>query len=256
MIYITGDVHCRIQGNWEQEKGGSELDAAIQYLDLLKACGLKCTLFLNGQLIEKEPEKISKILEYDVELGGHTYDNFGHMNLFKSYINRKIFRCIYGSKGYQQKDIKKTKAQFDKIRLKMLSWRTHAFSSNDETCRILNQNGVSHVSDLLGEQKPFKKGGIINIPINIPVDVTTVEYGEYAPGNMDPFASCTKGRIKPREWLEIVKKRITYNEKNQVDSILLIHPITMKVLDDFKIFKEICEFLSDYNSEKISSLNI
>jgi peptidoglycan/xylan/chitin deacetylase (PgdA/CDA1 family) len=252
MIYLTGDVHSEIKGHWEQNIGGAEIDAALRYLEILKKDDLKCTLFLNGKLLDEEKEKIKRMFEYEVELGGHTFDSFGSFGIIKSYTYRKLFGCVYGPPFYQERDIKKTKKAFEKSGMKMLSWRTHAFGSNDNTFSILKDNGVTHVSDLLGEQKPFKKKGIIHLPINIPVDVNTISYGELKPENRNPFASCTKGRITPNEWLDIVKKRVTQNEKNKTDSVILIHPITMKVLDDFKLFQEIAEFLSRYQSEKIS----
>ena len=134
----------------------------------------------------------------------------------------------------------------------MTSWRTHAFGSNNRTYKILNQEKIEFVSDLVGDVKPFEKEGIVHLPINIPVDQNTIAFGKLRPENKDPFASCTKGRIKPEEWFEILKKRISDNEKSKIDSILLIHPLTMKVLDNFKLFEETAKFLSKYKSGKIS----
>lgn len=254
MIYLTGDVHANIPGYWEQEIGGNELDACIKYLEILKSHNIRCTVFINGKCINEETEKIKKMLGYDVELGGHTYDNFGKMNIFRNYINRKRYGCVYGSPRFQEIDISKTKKIFYEFGLEMKSWRTHAFASNEDTYRILAENGISYVSDLFN-QAPFKKHygnfSIMHMPINIPVDVTTVSYGEFDPKNRDPFASCVKGRIEPEEWLEILKKRVSENEKKRTSSILLIHPITMKVMDDFKMFERIAEFLSKYKSRKI-----
>lgn len=256
MIYLTGDVHSQIKGHWEQKQAGDELDAAIEYLKILKKYKIKSTLFINGKLIDEKAEKVKELISYDAEIGGHTYDNFGDMNLFKSYINRKRFGCVYGSSKYQKKDIEKTKKAFENLNIKMNSWRTHAFSSNDETFRILKKNNVRFVSDLLGDTKPFEKDGIIHMPINLPVDVNVIEVGPLNPGNREPFASCAKNRIKPEEWFEIIKKRISYNEKKKIPSILLIHPITMKVLDNFALFEKIAKFISKYKTEKVSEFKI
>ncbi|MBI2630284.1 polysaccharide deacetylase family protein [Candidatus Pacearchaeota archaeon] len=252
MIYLTGDVHARIEGNWEQEAGGSELDAAIRYLEILKKHKIKTTLFMNGISLKEESEKVKKILEFDVELGGHTYNNFGRMSIFKSYFRRKFYGCIYGSRGYQNKDITKTKEEFEKMGLKMSSWRTHAFGSNEETFKILKENEVKFVSDFVGGERAHEENGIIHIPINIPVDQNTIAYGLLKPENKDVFASCTKGRISPDEWLDILKKRIIKNEKEKKNSVLLIHPETMKVLDNFKLFEKVAEFLSKYKTGKLS----
>jgi len=251
MIYITGDVHAKMKENWEQEKAGGELDAAKKYLEILKKNKLSSTLFINGKCLDESSSKIKELLKYDVELGGHTYDNFGNLTLIRSYINRKFFGCVYGSKRFQRKDIKKTKKAFENFGLKMESWRTHAFNSNKTTFRILRENNVRYVSDLIGDTKPNENAGIIHVPINIPVDVTTIAYGETRPENRNPFASCTKGRIKAEEWFEIIKKRVIDNEKKKIPSVLLIHPITMAVLDDFKLFELITKFLSIYKSGKI-----
>lgn len=251
MIYLTGDVHTRVSGHWEQEKAGLDIDNSIKYLEILKKYKIASTLFLNGILLDKQSEKVKKLLEYNVELGGHTYNNFGSMSAVKSYIFRKIWGCIYGPEFYQRKDIKKTKKAFEKLGLKMISWRTHAFGSNENTFKLLNKEGVKYVSDLIGQIKPFEKQGIIHLPINIPVDVVTIAYGEYSPENRNPFASCTKGRISADEWFEIVEKRIIQNEKKRRDSILLIHPNTMAVLDNFETFEKIAKFLSKYKSGKV-----
>lgn len=256
MIYITGDVHTKIKNYWEQKTAGSEIDAGKKFLEILKKYELRSTLFINGKCLDKEPEKVKELLEYDVELGGHTYDNFEGMNIIKSYIYRKRYGCVYGPPHYQKKDIKKTRNAFEKIGLKMNSWRTHAFGSNEETFKILRENNVKHVSDLLGNQKPFEKQEVIHMPINIPVDINTITIGPLRPENRDVFASCTKSRISPEEWFEIVKKRISENEKNKRDSILLIHPITMAALDDFELFEKIAQFLSKYKSAKISEFRI
>jgi peptidoglycan/xylan/chitin deacetylase (PgdA/CDA1 family) len=256
MIYLTGDVHTNLSGHWEQKIAGKEIIAAKNYLEILKKHGVASTLFINGKCIDEDNELVKELLKYNVEIGGHTYDNFGHMGPIKSYVYRKIWGCIYGPKSYQKKDIKKTKEAFEKRDIRITSWRTHSYGSNEETYKILNEEGIKFISDIVGEVKPFSKYGIIHIPINIPTDVNTIAYGELKPESRNPFASCTKGRIKSEEWFEIIKKRITYNEKNKIDSILLIHPITMAVLDKFKLFEEIAKFLSKYKSGKISGFKI
>ena len=252
MIYLTGDVHTKLAGHWEQKIAGKEIDSAKKYLEILKKYKISSTLFLNGKCLEEDKEKVKDLLNYNVEIGGHTYNNFGKMGAIKSYIYRKLWGCIYGSEHYQRKDIKKTKQTFENLGMKMVSWRTHSFGSNEVTCKILKQEGVKYLSDIVGEVKPFSKNEITHLPINIPVDVTTLAYGELKPESKNPFASCVKGRIKPEEWFEIIKKRIEYNEKNKIDSILLIHPITMNVLDNFKLFEEIAKFLSKYKTKKVS----
>ena len=257
MIFLTGDTHSKLNESWEQNiVNEDDINSTIKYLDILKEYNVKCTIFTNGSLLEKYPSEIKKILNYNIEIGGHTYDNFGQISIFKSYINRRRFGCVYGSNRFQEKDIEKTKKAFSSFGLEMKSWRTHAFASNDKTFEILKENGVKYVSDLLGEQKPFEKNNIIHVPINIPVDQNTIAYGILNPENRNPFASCTKGRIKPEEWFEILKKRISENEKNKIDSIILIHPITMKVLDNFSLFEKIAKFLTKYESGKISEIKI
>jgi len=257
MIILTGDVHTNQLKGWEQKKIGSEIKMAQRYLDILKKYRMSCTLFINGICLDdkSEREEVKKLLEYDVELGGHTYNNFKNINIIKNYIYRKLYNCIYGSYGFQEKDIRKTKRAFEKSGLKMTSWRTHAFGSNKETFKILEEEDVKYVSDLLGDIKPFKSNKIIHVPINIPVDQNTIAYGELKPENRDSFASCTKGRISPEEWFEILKKRIKENEKNKILSIILIHPATMACLDNFKLFEKIVEFLSRYESIKMSEFN-
>ncbi len=254
MIFITGDVHTKIKESWEQKKIGSEILAAEKYLQILSKYAISCTLFINGRCLENEEAR--KLLGYNAEIGGHTYDNFGGMNMLKSYRNRKLFGCIYGSENFQKKDIEKTRKIFEKLGLNMISWRTHAFGSNERTFKILKEEGIKYVSDFTGDIKPFEKNGIIHIPINIPVDQNTIAFGKWSPENRDPFASCVKGRINAEEWFEILKKRVQHNEKNKINSVILIHPSTMASLDNFKLFEKIAKFLSRYESKKISEFEI
>jgi hypothetical protein len=256
MIYLTGDVHTEIPENWEQKIAGSELDAAEKYLQILKKYGISSTLFFNGKCLARNPAKIKELLKYDVEIGGHTYNNFDKMHIIKSYIYRKVWGCIYGPESYQKTDIKRTKSAFEKMGINMTSWRTHAFGSNEKTFEILEKEGVRYISDLTGDIAPFKKSEIIHVPVNFPIDQNTIAYGVLKPENRNPFASCTKNRIKKEEWFEIIKKRIIENEKKTITSVLLIHPITMAVLDNFKLFEEIAKFLSKYKSEKISEFKL
>jgi len=255
MIYITGDVHEDI-GFWEQKGYGSNVLVSLQYLKILGKYSLSSTLFINGICLDKEKDNVKKLLDYDVELGGHTYNNFGNIGMIKSYLYRKIWGCVYGPAFYQRRDIQRTKKAFEKFGLKMTSWRTHAFASNEKTFDLLAEQGVKFVSDLLGKTKPYKDGGIVHLPINIPVDQNTIAYGLLRPESRNPFIGATKGRINPDEWLEIVKKRISKNEKNGVPSILLIHPATMAYLDKFSLFENLARFLSKYKSGKISEFKI
>ena len=94
------------------------------------------------------------------------------------------------------------------------------------------------------------------MPINIPVDQNTIAYGKLMPKNRDSFASCTKGRITPEEWVDILKKRVKENEKKKIPSVILIHPATMAFLDDFKLFGGIVKFLSKYKCEKTSEIKL
>jgi len=256
MIYITGDVHSKKLKNWESNQSQSNVKASLIYLQILKKYSLSSTLFINGICLKEEFEDVKKLLEFDLEFGGHTYDNFGSMGKVKSYFYRRKYGCIYGSVPYQKKDILKTQKEFERRDLKMTSWRTHAFGSNENTFKFLAKNGVKYVSDLLGNTKPFKKNGIIHIPINIPVDQNTIAFGPLVPENTDPFASCVKGRIEPNEWLEIVKKRIKDNERRGINSILLLHPATMAYIDDYKLFEDLCKFLSKFKSGKVSEFSI
>lgn len=258
MIYITGDVHSGLFPTWETKKHGPNIKTALEYVKILQKNKLTCTLFLNGICLDLEKEGVKKLLEYDIEIGGHTYENFGNkkVNKVKSYIYRKLYGCVYGSRSFQRKDIYKTKKAFENYGLDMTSWRTHSFASNKHTFDLLRHYGVKVVSDLLGNTKPFVDRGLIHVPINIPVDNNTIAYGPNVPESRNPFAGCTKGRIRPNEWLEIVKKRVVENEKNGIDSLMLLHPATMAYLDDFKTFTELVKFLSKYKSGKVSEFKL
>ena len=92
----------KIPDYWEQKIAGRDIVNAIKYLEILKKYHISSTLFLNGKCLNEDKEKTKELLKYDVELGGHTYDNFGKMGPIKSYIYRKIWGCIYGPNFYQK----------------------------------------------------------------------------------------------------------------------------------------------------------
>ncbi|MEN9626402.1 MAG: hypothetical protein RL557_730 [archaeon] len=255
MILITGDVHAKNLDHWEQKQVGSEVKVSLEYLKILGRYDLSATLFINGICLIKEKEDVKKLVNFDVEFGGHTFDNFGYTPPVKSYFNRKMYGCVYGSKRYQEKDIQNTKKAFEEFGLKMNSWRTHAFASNDTTFQLLTNYNVRYVSDIIGEVRPTRINGIIHVPINIPIDQNTIAYGKLTPENRDSFASCVKGRIRPSEWFNIVKKRVMENEKNGILSVLLLHPATMGYIENFKLFNDVCAFLSKFKSIKISEVS-
>jgi len=139
-------------------------------------------------------------------------------------------------------------------------------TSVENTCFWLKWNKLLNCLKILGGEVWFricleksnllKKAEFIHLPINIPVRIqNTISYGKLTPESRDPFASCTKGRISAGEWFEILKKRVAENEKNKLPSVILIHPMTMAVLDNFELFEKIARFLSKYQSKKISEFD-
>lgn len=54
---------------------GSSAEGAIEILDILRANGIRSTLFLTGEFIEKHPEIVLRIVEDGHEVGNHTWSH-------------------------------------------------------------------------------------------------------------------------------------------------------------------------------------
>lgn len=61
-----------------------------ELLEVLKANGARATFFVVGKQVEKHPELLKKMVDYDCEIGNHTYSHANLNNLSEKALNKEI----------------------------------------------------------------------------------------------------------------------------------------------------------------------
>lgn len=234
-VCITGDVHHDLGFVLR----GSEASAAADYIKILDVYNSKATLFVTGKCIDNNTEFWSTISK-NVELGGHTYSAWSPMIGRKKVVHwfyGKAFGTEYGPYVYQYYDVWRTVKSFEKITIKPVCWRTHAYASNETTKKILPKFGFKILSDEIadGDKITVSKGILISVSINTRKDDDIFKF----------FTEGQKGKM--REEGERVKDSIFYLIKQKKDIVAQLHPICMKVLDNFESFEAILKELCDNN---------
>lgn len=252
MICLTGDIHHKIGNPVQSFYQGSEAQLALEYLKISQKFNLKTTLFITGKAFVENWSDIKKLLTFDnLEIGGHTWSAFRPFLLHQFF--KKFTGSLYGPKWYQKHDIQKALAVIkQKTGKKVVSWRTHAYCSNQNTWKILVKNKVKVISDEVTPTKikPHKLENLklISLPINILPDHEHIYYG-----TPERIALQMKGKIKDAftnksfpidKYGQIVISQIKEIQRKNGVATLLLHPQTMKLTDNFKTFYKICQFIA------------
>lgn len=223
-VFITGDVHHQNCRTYDYRHGYCDEMAYVKkYCEILSSYKLKATLFYTGKFLEKHC-----FASNFIEIGGHTYSAWDWYPKGLGTIFKKLFGCYYGPKWLQKRDIDK----FFKIK-KVISWRTHSYSSNKITRQLLVEKGVKYISDDIICDQPHHHRDIWEIPITVPPD--------------DIFF---KGRhnMKPNEKRQLIDRwfaRFKDTIKDKDFIVLQLHPAIMKSLDNFKLFDKVCKYIHD-----------
>ncbi|MBA2840127.1 peptidoglycan/xylan/chitin deacetylase (PgdA/CDA1 family) [Methanococcus maripaludis] len=235
-IYITTDIHNYLPNSYEHQSGFfKETEYLKEYLKIANKYDLKITVFVSGKEVENNIKYYKKLTyDKDIELGGHTYDCFTKYYKGEGYLYKKIYGCAYGPKSLQKQDIEKTTSVLTKLGIHPISWRTHAYSSNRTTRRILKDNGYKIISDLNNKIDNAIK--IMECPPNTLPDHENIIHK----GIKNTFAKFTI-----EQWLKKIQLQIKNNEK----SIILAHATCQKYIDDFETLKELFEWIYDQNYE-------
>jgi peptidoglycan/xylan/chitin deacetylase (PgdA/CDA1 family) len=260
MICLTGDVHHELGAPGQAYFEGSEPKLARIYAGIAEKHGIKVTLFITGKAFVEDEESVLELSEYEnVEIGGHTWSAFRSLplhNLFKL-----VGGSVYGPRFYQRRDIRKTLDIInEKTGERAVSWRTHAYGSNQTTIELLEEEGIKVVSDEVSNRKlgPKKLGkGLISLPINVMPDHEHLYYGARTEervkraidsGWSDAF---TSESFTVGAYFRIIKRQIEKIESKSGVATLLLHPFTMKVCDDFKTFERLCAWIQKKEYETI-----
>ena len=227
IVCITGDVHHNIHKDVEVD----EVEAAKEYINILKNKGVRATLFVTGKCIDE-----NKKFWYDtskkeyIELGAHTYYAFTFLNK----VFDKVLKSPYGPYLYQYFDCWKTVNAFKKIRVKPISWRTHSYAGDENTEKILPKFGFRITSDRVtpGEFYIHAHNGLLDVPISILNDDDIMSLHRR-------YANRHSITAKGEEIVDSIKMM------TNLDSLIVtqLHPVCMKVLDNFNTFKEIINIL-------------
>ncbi len=109
MIFITGDVHdtglrSPDQHRLKKKSAMTEMDCALKYAKLAERYNIPVTLFVTGQIAQKERDNLKGLAGMqNVEIGGHTWN--GLQPSWLHFLRERLMGSYYGSKCQQEKDI-------------------------------------------------------------------------------------------------------------------------------------------------------
>jgi len=233
IVCITGDVHHPLSSNWWDR---NEVRFAEEYVEIINSFKVKATLFITGKCIKNNKKTFKSISRnYDnIEFGGHTYYAFKIL----PYIPPKYFAALskliigssYGPKFWQKMDIAKTVNAFKEIGINIKVWRTHSYAGDKITYSILNNLGITVVSDkrrLCNFKIKKEIGNLYHLYITMPMDelITPDSYEDN------------------QEWIESMWKIINCEIRKKANIVFNLHPKRMKMLDDFETFEDIIKVL-------------
>jgi hypothetical protein len=266
MICITGDVHHASMDTTDQQAASTDIETVTeQYVEIAATYDVKVTLFVTGKFCREvtDPRRID---QENVEIGGHTWSAFQPRRLYD--IFERITGNIYGPRLYQRWDIGKTlDAVESTFGHRPTSWRTHAYRSNQTTLDELSKTSVSIVSDEVTpeQMRPTRvRESLMSLPINVMPDHEHLYHGartrehvesKRAGGWEDSF---TSESYMIGDYYNIIVNQIEEIIKSEGIATILLHPICMKVADDFEVFERLCELIYEEYEEsiKVSELNL
>jgi hypothetical protein len=241
---LTGDVHHRLIGihdgpfsSWSK----MDFDCMKEEIEIINKENIKATFFVTGKLLKQKKDFLYFKEFKNIEFGGHTYFAFqpDFLRLFFKYF----LHSEYGPRFWQRYDINKIHSEFKEQGMTMTSWRTHSYKSDINTLDLLTKKGIRIISDKhsIGEPKiVINSQKMIELFITMPKD-------EVIEPNL---------KKENEKWMENYKDLLNKSLSKHEMIVLAIHPTRMKILDNFKFFKEIIHLLkkNKYEFIKVSEL--
>lgn len=256
-IILTGDVHhMSLKTDDQLYIDLTEAELALEAAKIALEYDLKVTYFITGKTLVEETDVVRAIAKMpNTELGGHTYYAFKPKWLY-NWIFNKIIGLSNGPKVYQNWEIKKTIGVFDhKLGIQIVSWRNHAYRHDRYTFPLLYKNGISFVSDDVNPNNLFPttmNNGLISLPVNIMPDHDHVYHGNITPESTRNYSlgrsQFPSELYQPRRWFELIQQQIQKVVNREGVATLLIHPTCMYIIDEFKIYEELCTFLTEFET--------
>ena len=268
MIYITSDIHHQSLNTENQKHSDkTEMECAYDFFKILEKLNMNATYFISGKSFKEDWSSNLEEISYsrNIELGGHNYDCFEKE--FYHRVCNKLLKSYNGTYSFQMNDCMKTKeAIFEKTNKEISSWRNHMYMHGKYTNEVLEKCGIKTCSDGVkkGSLSPdYRTKRYMNLPINIIPDHEHIYHAERTPEYVekwikrynwkDDFGSKS---YDIKDWGRIFLSQILENERKVQDSLLIIHPITMYLADNYKTITEVLLRLKDFEFSTINQYKI
>jgi peptidoglycan/xylan/chitin deacetylase (PgdA/CDA1 family) len=273
MICLTADLHhMSLKTGNQIHSDKTEISLAAEFVKMMESRDIKGSFFITGRSFSEEYSALKPIINSpNIEIGGHNYEAFKPELMHR--IWNKLTKNYNGPYAYQYYDTKKTIDIIEATIGKRINiWRNHMYMHGVNTEKVLSSLGIDICSDGVVKDNfnlQEDANGIYNLPINIIPDHEHIIHAERTPKWIkqwqerynwsDDFGPDS---YYIDEWAELVLKQLRENEANKRLSVMIIHPITMYLADNFQAVKRIldyietrqCVFMSDLiNKERLAA---
>ena len=265
MICLTADLHhMSLKTGNQLHSDKTEMSLAGEFVKMMEERGILGSFFITGKSFNEEWDEVKPIVESpNIEIGGHNYEAFQPELLHR--IWNKFTKNYNGPYAYQYYDTKKTiDIIYAKTGKRINIWRNHMYMHGENTEKVLQRLGIDICSD--GVQKEnfdLKKdmSGLYNLPINIIPDHEHIIHAERTPEWIEQWQKRYNWSddFGPEsyyieEWSQIVLQQLKVNEEKGELSVMIIHPITMYLADNFKSVKKILDYIQTKETIFMSEL--
>lgn len=234
MIFLTGDIHHKDPRMGDQKRlscGRTEARIAEQYLNLCNTHQVFPTLFFTGLAVEREGDFIGRLLErYHFEFGGHTYS--ANRPRWLLGLSRRVLGLANGPYWLQKKDVSDTvRCIHSRLGVSITSWRNHAYRMDRNTYKIVSGFGISRVSNRVTAMDGTIRqlGRILEVPINTAPDHESLGHDDHR-----------RTYRSAEDWVNDILRQVEYQQRNNLPSVILAHPLCMFVEDGFAAFERLC----------------
>jgi peptidoglycan/xylan/chitin deacetylase (PgdA/CDA1 family) len=170
--------------------------AALKYATIAAEEGVKTTLFATGKALLESDRTFRQLGGMaNVELGGHGWDSFCKPKM--RTLLWSLSGSRHGPRWHQRRDVNRTVAAFGSVLgRRPVSWRQHAFYTDEHSYPLLGEVGVRVVSDRVVSMQLAEcawasqsiektESGLWSLPINTTPDHDSVEHGGMDQASMD-----------------------------------------------------------------------
>jgi peptidoglycan/xylan/chitin deacetylase (PgdA/CDA1 family) len=265
MICLTADLHhMSLKTGNQLHSDKTEMCLAGEFVKMMEARDIRGSFFITGKAFDEEWDEVKPIVESpNIEIGGHNYEAFKPELLHRVW--NKITKNYNGPYLYQYYDTKKTiDIIYAKTGQRINIWRNHMYMHGPNTEDILQRLGINICSDGVNKEQHdlvSHISGIYNLPINIIPDHEHIIHAERTPKWIkqwqerydwsDDFGSQS---YYIEEWSKLVLAQLQDNEMKNILSVMIIHPITMYLADEFKSVKKILDYIQTRETVFMSDL--